>query len=168
MRSDPSFFHQGCTTTPTKPDKPFSRNFNTNKPISVHKTDLSTTNDPYKNCPLHNKPHPLKRCRTFRNKLLEDRKAFLREKGICFKCCASISHLAKDCRFPVKCFECDSTSHDTAMHLAHLLKPSRLLHRHESTAGREKMIPTWLSLEQAAQKFAVQASGAAHAQRCVS
>ena len=45
-RSDPSFIHQGCTTTPTKPDKPFSRNFNTNKPISVHKTDLSTTNDP--------------------------------------------------------------------------------------------------------------------------
>ena len=115
-RSDPSFIHQGSTTTPTKPDKPFSRNFNTNKPISVHKTDLSTTNDPYKNCPLHNKPHPLKRCRTFRNKLLDDRKAFLREKGICFKCCASVSHLAKDCRFSVKCFECNSTSHDTAMH----------------------------------------------------
>ena len=77
-RSDPSFIHQGCTITPTKPDKPFSQNFNTNKPISVHKTDLSTThNDTYKNCPLHNKPHPLKRCRPFRNKLLDERKEYV-------------------------------------------------------------------------------------------
>ncbi|XP_037617247.1 uncharacterized protein LOC119483203 [Sebastes umbrosus] len=116
-RNDPSFIYQGSTTMPIKPDKSFSRNFNTNKPISVHKTDLSTTNDdPNKNCPLHNKPHPLKKCRTFRYKLLDDRKAFLKEKGICFKCCSSISHFAKDCRSSVKCSECDSTSHDAAMH----------------------------------------------------
>ena len=97
-RNDPSFNYQGSTTTPTKPDKPFSRNLNTNEPISVHTTDISTinnepisvhttdisttNNDPNNNCPLHNKPHPLKRCKTFRNKLLDDRKAFLKEKGM--------------------------------------------------------------------------------------
>lgn len=49
-------------------------------------------------------------------KSLEDRKAFLKEKGICFKCCSSTSHFAKDCKFSLKCFECDSTNHDAAMH----------------------------------------------------
>ena len=115
-RNDPSFIHQSSNATPAKPEKFTVRNFS-NKPITVHKTDVSTTNnDPNKNCPLHLKPHPLKRCRTFRNKSLGDRKAFLKEKGICFKCCSSTTHLAKDCKFFVKCFECDSTNHDAAMH----------------------------------------------------
>lgn len=45
-----------------------------------------------------------------------DRKTFLKEKGICFKFCSSTSHLAKDCKAPVKCLECDSSYHDIAMH----------------------------------------------------
>ena len=90
---------------------------NTNKPITVHKTDVSTiNNDPNKNCPLHDKPHPLKKCRTFRNKSIDDRKAFLKQKGICFKCCSSTSHVTKDCKSSVKCFECEGTYHDAAMH----------------------------------------------------
>lgn len=61
------------------------KSFNTKKSITVHKTDVSTINDdPNKNCPLHNKPHPLKKCRTFRLKSIDDRKAFLKQKGICF------------------------------------------------------------------------------------
>lgn len=67
-------------------------------------------------CPLHNKPHPLKKFRPFRNKLFDDRKAFLKEKGICFKCCSSVSHLTKECKSFVKCPECGSTNHDAAMH----------------------------------------------------
>lgn len=98
-RNDPSFIHQSSNTILTKSEKSTVRNFN-NKPITVHKTDISTTdNDINRNCPLHLKPHPLKKCRTFRNKPLEDRKAFLKEKGICFKCCPSTSNLAKDCVF---------------------------------------------------------------------
>ncbi|XP_034163934.2 uncharacterized protein LOC117598271 [Pangasianodon hypophthalmus] len=116
-RNDPSFIHQSSATTTAKPDRSIVKSFHSNKPISVHKTDVCASNDdPNKICPLHNKPHPLKKCRTFRNKLLEDRKAFLKEKGICFKCCSSVSHLAKECKSSVKCSECGSTNHDAAMH----------------------------------------------------
>lgn len=116
-RNDPSFMCQASITAFTKPEKSHVRNFNTNKSISVHKTDVSTTNiDLSKNCPLHNKPHPLKRCRTFRNKSLDERKAFLKEKGICFRCCLSFSHQAKDCKSVIKCSECNSTYHDVVMH----------------------------------------------------
>lgn len=58
-RNNPSFMYHSSTTTPTKPDKLIVRNFNTNKPISVHKMDVVTTSvDPNRHCPLHNKPHP--------------------------------------------------------------------------------------------------------------
>ena len=116
-RNDPSFMYQDSTTTHTKPESFIMKNFNTNKPISVHQTDVSTTsNDPNKNCPIHNTIHPLKRCRAFRHKSLDDRKEFLKERGICFKCCSSTSHMAKDCNSVVKCLECDSPNHDAAMH----------------------------------------------------
>ncbi|XP_061922069.1 uncharacterized protein LOC133662256 isoform X1 [Entelurus aequoreus] len=114
-RNDPSFTHQYNTTA--NPDKHIVKSFKPNRPISVHKTDILTTNsDPNECCPLHNKPHPLKRCRTFRNKYLDDRKAFLKEKGICFKCCSSVSHLAKHCQSSVRCYECGSAHHEAAMH----------------------------------------------------
>ncbi|XP_039534522.1 uncharacterized protein LOC120483523 [Pimephales promelas] len=116
-RNDPSFMYQSSATTPMKPDRSIVKSFHSNKLISVHKTDLCAVNDdPNKICPLHNKPHPLKKCRTFRNKLLNERKAFLKEKGICFKCCSSIFHLAKECKSSVKCTECGSIYHDAAMH----------------------------------------------------
>lgn len=71
---------------------------------------------PSNNCPLHNKPHPLRKCRGFRAKTLEERKAFLMDNRICFKCCTSSSHLAKDCEIEVKCSECESEGHSTVMH----------------------------------------------------
>ncbi|XP_039902004.1 uncharacterized protein LOC120742644 isoform X1 [Simochromis diagramma] len=111
-RNDPSFQQQNL-----KPEKPFAKNLNSSRPITVHKTNISPPNKDFnRNCPLHNKPHPLKRCRTFRNKPLDERKAFLKEKGICFRCCSSDTHLAKECKSSVKCSECDSTSHDAVMH----------------------------------------------------
>ncbi|XP_032413047.1 uncharacterized protein LOC116716235 [Xiphophorus hellerii] len=114
-RNDPSF-HQQYGQTHSRPEKD-SKNFFSSKPITVHKTNISVPNNDFnRNCPLHNKPHPLKKCRTFRNKPLTERKAFLKEKGICFKCCSSVTHLAKDCKSAVTCSECDSTSHDTIMH----------------------------------------------------
>ncbi|XP_072892771.1 uncharacterized protein [Hemitrygon akajei] len=116
-RNDPSLMGPGSSTIYTKPDKSSSNNFNINKPVSVLKIEAFTTNnDPSKECPLHNKPHPLKKCRTFREKPLEERKALLKEKRICFNCCSSTSHLAKECTIAVKCPECNSTKHDGAMH----------------------------------------------------
>lgn len=52
----------------------------------------------------------------FREKSIEDRKAFLKENNICYRCCLSTSHFAKDCKISVKCTECDSTGHNTALH----------------------------------------------------
>ncbi|KAK0152819.1 hypothetical protein N1851_005645 [Merluccius polli] len=92
-------------------------------PISVHKTEVSPytsssadTTRKSKQCPLHNKPHPLQKCHGFREKSIENRKALLRQHGICYKCCASSAHLAKNCDSSIKCAECGSQSHTSALH----------------------------------------------------
>ena len=55
------------------------------------------------------------RCRSFRMKTLQERKTILKEHKRSFKCC-SPSHLAKDCQATLKCSECDSERHCSAMH----------------------------------------------------
>lgn len=123
-RNDPSFSIPSTSSSPTKFERaPFK---GTRNPISVNKTDVDSAHtrsnnvkgvsDPNKSCPIHSKPHPLKRCKAFRAKTLEERKTFLKERGICFRCCSSTTHLAKDCQNAVKCMECESTYHDSAMH----------------------------------------------------
>ncbi|CAB3978844.1 Hypothetical predicted protein [Paramuricea clavata] len=74
------------------------------------------TCDPIRWCVLHEKPHRLAKCRAFRGKSLEDRKNLLRKNRICFRCVASTTHVAKDCRSTVKCLECQSDKHLTIMH----------------------------------------------------
>ncbi|KAL0167347.1 hypothetical protein M9458_039191, partial [Cirrhinus mrigala] len=64
--------------------------------------------DPDRLCPLHNKPHALRKCRTFRSKPIEERKTYLREKNICFR--------AKDCDKEIVCRECGSKTHTSALH----------------------------------------------------
>lgn len=124
-RNDPSFALPSASSAPVKPEKAAFKH--TRSPISVHKTNISSTgsstnnpvkggNDPNKSCPIHSKPHPLRLCKAFRAKSLEDRRTFLKERGICFKCCSSTIRLAKNCTTAVKCPECDSTYHDSAMH----------------------------------------------------
>ncbi|XP_073668774.1 uncharacterized protein [Paramisgurnus dabryanus] len=123
MRNDPSF------VLPLHADNPKPGSFkNINKAsISVHKTDVfpettvtgETQNvdiDVAKFCPIHKKPHPLNRCRGFKEKSLEDRKAFLKQKGICFKCVASTTHFARNCGKLIKCSECGSETHHSALH----------------------------------------------------
>ncbi|XP_075707313.1 uncharacterized protein LOC142741872 [Rhinoderma darwinii] len=124
IRNDPSFdFTLSCAATPvSKPRRAM---------VEVHKINVSSTGsvhkefssrqgdkpkDPNRQCPLHRKPHSLLRCRAFREKSLEDRKAFLKENNICFKCCSSTSHFARDCEVRAKCIECGSTEHNTALH----------------------------------------------------
>ncbi len=87
--------------------------------MSAHKTDVvrdRRVENLEKYCPIHNIPHPLKMCRAFRAKPIEERKSFLRENGICYKCCISTTHLAKDCKIAVMCNECESKLHVTVMH----------------------------------------------------
>lgn len=90
-------------------------------PVTVNKTNIAQSEkstssktenpnpgNPEKQCPIHNKPHPLSKCRGFVKMTLDDRKKVLKEHLICYKCCASTSHQAKNCRAPVKCLECAS------------------------------------------------------------
>ncbi|XP_073510708.1 uncharacterized protein [Phyllobates terribilis] len=125
IRNDPSFdFTLSCAgTSVSKPRR---------ATIEVHKTNVSSTGsvhkefssrqgednskDPSRQCPLHKKPHSLLKCRSFREKPLEERKAFLKENHICYKCCSSTSHFARDCEVSAKCVECDSAGHNTALH----------------------------------------------------
>ena len=74
-------------------------------------------------CVLHGKPHPVASCRAFRAKPIEERKSLVRKHRLCFRCLASVSHMSKDCKFPVKCSECSSERHLAALHVDHPPKP---------------------------------------------
>lgn len=54
--------------------------------------------------------------RSFRGKSLEERKLYLKENHICYRCCGSTRHLARDCKATIKCFECNSEKHISALH----------------------------------------------------
>ncbi|XP_077134864.1 uncharacterized protein LOC143788838 [Ranitomeya variabilis] len=143
VRNDPSFdFTMSCTAASgVKPSK---------TPVAVHKTNVTSTGFLYrasksspeedkpqdlsKYCPLHKKPHPLLKCRAFREKSLEDRKSFLKENKICFRCCTTTSHFAKNCETSVKCTECSSVEHNTALHPG---PPSGVSSRVEESAEKQ-------------------------------
>ncbi|XP_067273612.1 uncharacterized protein [Pseudorasbora parva] len=126
MRNDPSFFLTTVQDESRRPNKQL------NKPVFpraviTHKTQVSSEKssafselknkvNPAKHCFLHNKPHPLSRCRGFRMKPMEERKSLLKHQGICFKCCNSVLHMAKNCDQDVKCSECGSITHMAALH----------------------------------------------------
>ncbi|KAL0151744.1 hypothetical protein M9458_052970 [Cirrhinus mrigala] len=127
-RNDPSFMiSQAHYSGPTKTERP--TRYNNKVPVSVRKTDVFSeakaaptgsvekrAMDPDRLCPLHNKPHALRKCRTFRSKPIEERKTYLREKNICFRCCGSTNHRAKDCDKEIVCRECGSKTHTSALH----------------------------------------------------
>ena len=128
IRNDPSFFLSSSTVAIAKQDNTVKKMDSSKNFISSHMTEVSYMSDSdntetpsakpdfEKRCPIHKKPHPLKYCRGFRTKTLEERKAFLREGGICFRSCSSSKHLAKDCKIAVQCKECNSNKHIAALH----------------------------------------------------
>lgn len=126
-RNDPSFaFNLSSTPSQLKVEK--APNYFRKSAVAVRKTDVTATvsapqnstavkrNEPDQQCPIHNKPHPLSKCRGFRVKHLDERKTYLKENSICFRCCASTKHMAKDCKTTLKCVECESDKHTSAMH----------------------------------------------------
>lgn len=118
VRNDPSFAFTSPSNQSSRTEK-YTRTGN-RASVNVHKTDVpqeSSTiqcnserkmESPDKQCPIHKKPHPLKKCRSFRAKPIEERKLFLKENYICFRRCGSTQHVAKKCRVAIKCIECDS------------------------------------------------------------
>ena len=127
IKNDPSFNFTSHTDMAPKSEKTVWKP-NRQREVSVHKTEISPEtssdieepskkpNDGERLCPIHKKPHPLWKCRVFRAKPIEERKTFLRENSVCFRCCASSSHIAKNCKFKAQCNECKSEYHHTALH----------------------------------------------------
>ena len=106
-------------------DPPFGQGF------TAFRTDLtdpalkSSTNwDPARWCVIHKLSHPLNKCRAFRAMPLTERQNLLSQHRICFHCLATTNHLAKDCATQVKCSECHSDKHVTALHAGPLSKPA--------------------------------------------
>lgn len=110
-RNDPSFALPNATNSPVRPE---SLSFK--GAIKIQKKDIvstgSNTNSRVKGISDPN--------RSWRNTWilrlhvlegLDDRKTFLKERGICFKCCSLTTHMVEDCQTSVKCMECDSTKH---------------------------------------------------------
>lgn len=88
--------------------------------VSSRKTEVAQPrreNSSDRKCPLHNTFHTLNKCKGFKQKSLEERRKFLKENNICFRCCDSRSHKMRDCRAAVKCEDCDSSTHPTALHV---------------------------------------------------
>lgn len=125
-RNDPSFALSSGIHSVLKPEQQFKRQMKSS--VYTHKTEVSAAtvsqthssnyelDDVNKVCPIHKKPHPLNRCRGFRIKPLDERKTFLKEKGVCYRCCATTTHLARDCKAAIKCKECGSDAHIAALH----------------------------------------------------
>ncbi|XP_052818526.1 uncharacterized protein LOC128244575 [Mya arenaria] len=116
-KNDPAFQYK-CEQKPeiSKPFKVFARK--TEEVQSLPKEKETNTDQnavTIKRCPIHNAQHSLLQCRTFLQKTLEEKKRFVREKNICFKCLDSVKHYARDFRVAVKCSICGK-GHVAALH----------------------------------------------------
>lgn len=67
------------------------------------------------NCSIHNTPHTLNDCRSFRWKPLRERKQILRDINLCYKCCESKVHVYNTCDANLNCSECGSERQGTGM-----------------------------------------------------
>lgn len=121
-KNNPSFIYDPQPSEHVRKD--FSSNrLNDKTGISALKTNFvgmsleKPSSDPTTKCPLHHSNHALNKCKAFRFKPLEARKKLLKENGICFRCCASTSHIRRDCKVPIKCEECGNDRHPTALHV---------------------------------------------------
>lgn len=124
--SDPSFKFISHIDTAPKVEKTIWTN--RKREVAVPKTEVfpggatntghtyTKADDCDKMCPIHRKPHPLHKCRAFRQKSIEDRRQFLKDNNVCFKCCSSSLHMAKNLKAKIQCHECKSERHPTAMH----------------------------------------------------
>ena len=97
--------------------------------VYSRKQDILTFNtqadtDIMKRCPLHRAEHSLNQCRGFRLKTIDERKQILREHNVCYRCCESTKHGARNCKTILKCAHCGKTNHASAMHIARQPPPT--------------------------------------------
>lgn len=114
VRNDPGFQF-------SEPTKKETKTKNTGQ-IRSRKTDVkpSKSTGQRKSCFLEHRVesnHNIKDCRKFRTLPIGSRKKLLKENGICFRCCDSKEHLARDCNVKLKCDMCQSDRHCGALHV---------------------------------------------------
>ena len=119
-KNDPSFRLHTDNRPSLRPDPPTK--MTNRREVSVHKTEISNT-DSRRLCPIHQLHHPLRSCRAFRAKPLQERRQYLMDNKICFRCCSSTAHTARECTFKPRCTECGSERHHTALHPEAMPKP---------------------------------------------
>lgn len=121
VKNDPGFNYDIPCGSQEKKDRiskpPLSRPFVTARKTEVGQSSEFVEIGPDKFCPLHKSTkHSLNRCRGFRAKSIEERRKILKENNICFNCCESSQHIKRTCRERVKCSDCGSNRHPTALH----------------------------------------------------
>ncbi|XP_038065714.1 uncharacterized protein LOC119735847 [Patiria miniata] len=136
MRNDPSFLV--CRPCTASESNVTSDKVKSIKPVSVWKTEVINATNPREEdlqmCVLHNSQHPLHECRFFRKKPLLERKQLLKELGVCYKCCMTWKHVARNCKNPIKCEDCGSDRHVTALHIR---IPPRLSQEQSGSKGAD-------------------------------
>lgn len=76
-------------------------------------------------------------------KSLVDRKTFLKQNGVCFRCVASTTHQDKNCEKRVQCTECNSKRHHSALHPGPAKEPSKASTPPEESGREDKIdMPT--------------------------
>ena len=88
------------------------------KTTAVNSDTTSGRSDVNSGCSIHPHskfPHHLSKCRTFISKDLSDRRSYLNENNLCFRCLLP-DHLSRNCKSSVKCDTCGSNNHMTLMH----------------------------------------------------
>ena len=97
------------------PSKPKSSSFATNlstaaKPPSSHGAGFSRQNVKSQRCPLCERSHDLDDCEAFQKKTVNERRAFLVEKALCFACYGD-NHHSRSCRKKRVCKRCPTLLH---------------------------------------------------------
>lgn len=140
IRNDPGFNFSSQTYSLHKAEKT-SWKSSKSREVSVNKINVSSpvhfdtdkeerkTENAERLCPIHKRPHLLRKCRSFREKPLEERFGFLKEKRI----------TAKNYRFVTKCSECGSEKYSSSSALHPGPAPKNQEVASASQHGREEV-----------------------------
>ena len=127
IRNDPGFMYSTSFTSTEKTASPRNRPTVASKKTdlrketdqTVHNVDKALITNSYdpSRCPIHKTKHTLNECRVFMNKSCDEKRKCLKDNHLCFKCCMSVTHIARNCRNRIYCNICGKDTHVTAMHI---------------------------------------------------
>ena len=90
----------------------------TPKTIGAMKTEVESTTDEVTSsfCKFHQKSgHTIRECILFQKKPITERKDYIRENNLCYRCLGA--HRVASCEFQPRCKTCGNKNHVTSMHI---------------------------------------------------